>query len=705
MALNFVRTKRLPIFLQTEMAECGLASLAMIAAFHGHNVDLNGLRQRFALSLKGATLSHLIAIAGSLHLSCRPLRLELAHLEQLALPCILHWDLNHFVVLKSVDRKSAVIHDPAFGERKLSPTQVSQHFSGVALELLPTTDFKPQALRMSARLSDLWSRVIGWKRALVQTVLLSILLQLFALAAPSYLQLVIDEAISSFDGQFLLILAAAFAAMYVIQTATQALRSWVILQIGQTMNMQMVGNVLHHLLRLPASFFEKRIMGDILSRLGSVRPIQEVLAQSVVTAIIDGVMAIAIAALLLIYSPLIGMIVVGSVLLYFGVVLVLYPYRRYREEEQLVANAESQTYLIESIRASKTVKLFGREATREAVWRNYFVNVVNATVDIGKLEIAVQSARTVIFGLQLVAVVYFSATMVMRAEFTLGMLFAVLLYRDTFTARAEALAQRVAEYRLLRLHLERLADIVQTQREPGLDEARMEGATVTGLIALKDVSFRYAQNEPLILENISLDVQPGDFVAIIGASGGGKTTLLKVILGLLPPTSGSVEVEGQSRHAFGVQQWRKSIGVVQQDDQLLMGTIADNICFFDADLNMTRAIECAKMAAVHDEIQAMPMGYLSLVGDMGSTLSGGQRQRVLLARALYVQPQILFLDEGTANLDSDAEKRIADLIEGMSITRIVIAHRTELVARAGRVFELKGGRLLEVAPLDAASRR
>jgi ATP-binding cassette, subfamily B, bacterial CvaB/MchF/RaxB len=693
--LAFLRPHRLPILLQTEMAECGLASLAMLAVYHGHNIDLNGLRQRFALSLKGATLAHLISIAGSLQLACRPLRLELEQLDRLALPCILHWDLSHFVVLKVVDRSGVVIHDPAFGARRMTTQQVSAHFSGVALEVAPTGDFRPQKLRVSARLSDLWSRVLGWKRALVQTVLLSVLLQFFAIAAPSYLQLVIDEAVGSSDTQFLTVLAGAFVSMFVVQAGTQALRSWVILQIGQAMNLQLVGNVLRHLLRLPASFFEKRMVGDILSRMGSIRPIQEALTQSVVTALIDGVMAIGVAILLFVYSPVICAVVLGCVLTYFAVVLGLYPLRRYKEEELLAANAESQTYLIESIRAAKTVKLFGREALREAVWRNYFVNVVNASMGIGRLEIAGQSARTLIFGVQVVAVVYLSALMVMRSEFTLGMLFAVMLYRDTFTSRAEALAQRVVEFRLLKLHLERLADIVQATAEPGLAVLHAEGAPVSGRLELRSVSFRYADNEPFVLQDVSLDVLPGQFVAIVGASGGGKSTLLKVMLGLLPPSAGEVCVEGQSLQSFGVQNWRRSIGVVQQDDSLLMGTIADNISFFDADLNMTRVIESANAASVHDEIVAMPMGYMSLVGDMGSTLSGGQRQRVLLARALYVRPKILFLDEGTANLDPRAEVHVAELVEAMPITRVVVAHRPELIARAHRVFELRGGRLHE----------
>lgn len=313
----------------------------------------------------------------------------------------------------------------------------------------------------------------------------------------------------------------------------------------------------------------------------------------------------------------------------------------------------------------------------------------------GKFEIGNKFASTFLFGVQTVLIVYFGARFILSGNMTVGMLFAFMSYRQQFTATAERLVNKGIEFRMLGLHLERLADIVQAEIEEGLDVPKSDFRSASGQIELDDVSFRYAHNDPLIFENLSLSIKPGEFIAFAGPSGGGKTTLLKIMLGLLRPDTGDIRIDGLPLQSFGLRNWRATTGVVMQDDQLLSGTIADNISFFDPQIDMQRVAECAALAQVHHDISQMPMRYLSLIGDMGAALSGGQKQRLLLARALYHEPKILFLDEGTANLDEYAEKQIADVISQMSITRIIIAHRPELQSRADRIFDMIGGKLVE----------
>jgi ATP-binding cassette subfamily B protein RaxB len=682
---------------QSEAAECGLACLAMVAQAHGAKVDLNGLRTRFGLSLKGTTLRALMRMANEIGLGTRALRLEPEHLGSLKLPSILHWDLNHFVVLKSVGRQVTIL-DPASSERRLSPEEVSKHFTGVALELTPAADFAPPEMRARTRLRDLWSRLTGWKRAATQLVILSLILQLAALAFPFFLQLAIDQAVTNFDLDFLLLLAFGFGALHIVNAATTALRAWVILTLGQAVSFQMVGNVFRHLLRLPADFFEKRHVGDIVSRMGSTQPIQNALTESVVASLIDALMLMITAFVIFIYSWQLALVTVVATGLYLALALGLFPLMRMREDEEIAARAVEQTHLVESIRALRTIKMFGREAEREGRWRNLFADVINAGVRRGRLDIILTFGQTLIFGLQTVVIVYLGARMIIVGDgFSVGMLFAFMSYRQQFADRAVALVQHGIEFRMLGLHLERLSDIVQASRESGLETTLVTHRKVQGAIDLDQISFRYGPGEPVVLEDVSLKVEQGEFIAIAGPSGSGKSTLLKIILGLLPPTGGELRVDGVPLDQFGRVHWREGLGVVAQDDQLLSGTLAENIAFFDPEIDMQRVLACAQAARIHEDIERMPMNYYSFVGDMGMALSGGQRQRVLLARALYHRPRVLVLDEGTANLDIDLEQQIADVVAGLDITRIVVAHRPELLRRADRVFVVNCGQLVELS--------
>ena len=680
---------KLPVILQTEMTECGLACLAMIARFHGHDIDLNVLRRKHLVSMTGASLKSVIAIADGLQLSSRPLRLDMDHLEKLQLPAMLHWDLNHYVVLKSIKGDRAEIIDPGVGLRKMKLSRLSNHFTGIAVEFTPQADFKAVQARIKPRISLLWSRLVGLKRAITQTLVLSVILQAIILLSPFYLQLVVDAVLPRGDSSLLLALAIGFGGLVILRALAEAVRGWAILVYGNQMSLQMVGNVFRHLIRLPARYFERRHVGDIISRMSSTVPIQEALTQSVPAVLIDGAMAILMLIVMFIYSPLLGGIVLVTVL---GLVLatwMIYPHLRRTQEESIYAKALENSHVIESIRAITTVKMFGREAEREAAWRNLYTDFINANVGYGKWVVARKFFETLLTGLQVVLVVWAAVSLMLGegSGFTLGMLVAFLAYRQYFTDAVVQLLEKGIEFNLLSLHLDRLSDIIF--EETDADQSG-EGTLddLKGKVSLEGVSFRYSDTDPWVLTDHSLEIAAGEMVTLTGPSGGGKTTLMKLMLGLYDPIKGAVKIDGQDLRQIDRSDWRSRIGVVMQEDRLLSGTLADNISFFDPEIDMQRVYKAAIAAQIHETIAALPMNYQLQIGDMGSILSGGQRQRVLLARALYQDPAVLFLDEGTANLDVETEGAIVKIIRDLPITRIIVAHRPAFLEASDRVIQI-----------------
>ena len=689
--LDFGARRRLPVFLQTEAAECGLASIAMVAWFHGHRIDLAGMRRRFTLSLKGATLAYLMQVAGTLNLAPRPLRLELEELPQLRTPCVLHWNLNHFVVLKSADARGAVIHDPALGLRRMSLAEVSKHFTGVALELSPTPQFRPEDERRRVKLRDLMGRVVGLNRSLAQVFMLALALQAIAIVSPFYMQWAVDGAVVSADRDLLTVLGLGFLLLAVMQVAIAALRSWVVLYLSTTLNVQWLANVFSHLLRLPVSFFEKRHLGDVVSRFGAVNTIQRTLTSSFVEAFIDGVMAVATLAMMLVYSAALAAVAVCAVTVYGVLRYAFFEPLKRATEEHIVHTAKQQSHFLETVRGVQSIKLFGRQEERRSRWLNLVVDAVNQDLVTQKLSLGFRSANGLVFGVERVAIVWLGALLVLDSTFSVGMLFAFVSYKEQFCARVSGLIDKMVELRMLNLQGERLADIVLTAPEESMPSADV--ADVEPSLEVRSLSFRYSDNEPFVVRNCAFRIGAGESVAIVGPSGCGKTTLLKLMLGLLTPTDGKVLAGGVDLQMLGIDRYRKFVGTVMQDDQLFAGSIADNISFFDASPDQRSIERVARLAAVHEDISAMPMAYNTLIGDMGAALSGGQKQRILLARALYKQPRILFLDEATSALDVQRERAVNEAIRALQLTRIIIAHRPETIASADRVIVLQGGRV------------
>jgi len=686
-----------PVILQNEAAECALACLAMVAASHGLNTDLPALRQRFNLSLKGATMADLATMARTLKLQTRAVRAEPEQLEQLPLPAILHWDFNHFVVLVRVRRDGVLIHDPARGARSLKWAQLSRHFTGAAMELTPEAGFQRRDEQRRITIRQLLGHVRGLKRSLTQIVALALVLEFFVLLSPFFMQWVVDDVLVTADRDLLVTLGIGFALLVTIQVATSAIRSWAVLHLSATLNLQWLGNVFAHLLRLPLAWFERRHMGDIWSRFFAVQQIQKTLTTSFLEVLLDGALVLTTLAMMALYSPLLSGIVLAFVFVYAGLRWSLFAPMRRATEEALVHDAKKTSHFLESLRGVMAIKLFAAEADRQARFTNLVVDAMNADIVVRRLEVTLAVANRGLFGLERVLVIWIGATLVLDQHgFTVGMLLAFVAYKEQFSQRVGALIDKWAELKMLKVQGERLADIVLSQPET-LHTAALalnsdgndEGAPPR--IELRDVGFRYSDTEGDVLRSVNLSIEPGESVAIVGPSGCGKTTLIKVMLGILTPAHGAVLVAGRTLEAMGASNWRAMVGTVMQDEPLFSGSIADNISFFDPQPRMERIAECARVAAVHDEIAALPMGYYTLIGEMGATLSGGQKQRVLLARALYKRPRVLFLDEATSALDIERERLVNQAVRQLRLTRVIVAHRPETIASADRVVVLASG--------------
>ena len=692
-SLSFGIGRKLPVMLQVEAAECGQACLAMIAAYHGQVHDMHSLRQKLSPSMKGVTLKQLIAMAGQLGLATRPLRLELEALEQLRLPCILHWEFNHFVVLKEVGPRGVVLHDPARGVRKLSLDEVSAAFTGIALELWPQSDFQPGEAKSQVSLRRLLGRVQGFGGVLGHVLALGLALELCMILTPFFLQTVIDKVLVSADLDLLAVLALGFGLLLVAQQVLSLGRSWALMYLGTLLGSQWQINVFNHLVRLPVAYFERRHLGDIISRFGSLKAIQRTLTTSFIEALLDGLMTVVTLALMFIYSPPLAMIAVLAMLLYALARWAWFGPLRRASEDELVRAAKQQSYFLETMRGVRTLKLFAHQEQRATAWSGLLVDEINAGLQPQKLQLLYRAFNGLLFGSVTLLVIWLGAKQVIDGVFSAGMLIAFNAYKDQFNSRVAGLIDKLVDVIMLRLHGERLADIVLETPEPRPAAILAPAPDRVPRLEVRHLKFRYSDHEPWVLDGVSLVIEPGESVAIVGPSGCGKTTLLNVMLGILPPVEGQVLLDNEPIDASTVDRLRQISATVLQDDVLFAGSIGENISFFASEPDQGWIEQCARLAAVHDDIARMPMGYNTLVGDKGTVLSGGQKQRILLARALYRRPRLLFLDEATSHLDIQREAAVNQALQTLNITRVIVAHRPDTIRTAQRVLVLVDGRI------------
>jgi len=670
---------RVPVILQSEAPECGIACLAMVASYHGHRTDLSAMRLRLSPSLKGITLKNVAQIAETMGMTARGVQVPLEALGKLRLPAVLHWDMNHFVVLTNVAGRKITVHDPARGKRVLTLDEASRHFTGVAMEFTPTTGFQKKDEREKIKSWQLLGAASGLKGTIAQILVLSFALEVFAIAMPFFLQLTVDRVIVGRDRDLLTVLGIAFGTLVVIQVAVAAVRAWVGVYLSTNINLKLLTTLFNHMLRLPLAWFEKRNIGDIVSKFRSVDAIQRTLTTTFVETAVDGVMVILTLVVMGYYSLMLTGVVLTAAIVYGLVRWIVYYPQRYAMDEQLAHEARSGTHFIETLRGMMAIKLNLRESERRSAYQNLIVDQTNAGVRVQNVGILQRAANMLIFGLEGVIVIWLAAILVMEGQFTVGMLYAFIGFKLIFLTRVVALIDKWNEFRMLDLHAERIADIALSEAEESKPNLPGDTAGAPLVIEAKQLGFAYGP-EGFVFRGVDLSIAPGETVAVVGPSGCGKTTLIKVLLGLLKPTEGELRVNGRNLADWDPAQYRARVGAVMQDDQLFVGTIEDNISFFDTEHDPERVRQCARAAMIDEEIMAMPMQYNTIVGSLGMALSGGQKQRVLLARALYRRPQVLFLDEAFDQLDVALERQISASIIAPSLALVIVSHREETVS-------------------------
>jgi|APAra7269097138_1048543.scaffolds.fasta_scaffold06807_2 ATP-binding cassette, subfamily B, bacterial CvaB/MchF/RaxB len=702
--LDFGGKRRTPYIAQSEGSECALACIAMVAGYHGYQTDLITLRQRYGMSLKGANLKQVIQVAEDIGFNARPLRGEIDDLPHLSLPAILHWNLNHFVVLTKISGglggKRYHIHDPARGTLALTREEVSRHFTGVALDLLKSESFKPKIDRRDLRIGQLWSSMSGFWQTIRQVVLLSLVLQFVALASPFFLQISIDTVFPSFDRDLLLMLALGFGGLVIIDFLTDWLRSLILVTLSNSLSYQVIVNLYRHLVRLPLDWFEKRHVGDIISRFDSTQPISQLLSQGMIAAFIDGVMALLTLTLMFVYSGILGGVAVAALAIYIVIRLAFLQALRLRNLDVITTDARESSSFIETVRGIAAIKAFGQEGNRQRLWQKTKADAVNAQIKLGRLTAGFDAIGQFVLAIERVLFVYIAIQLAFDAKLSIGMIFAFQAYKDQFLGAGMRLVEQAINFKIIQVHLTRIADIALSKPEDDGKQPSRDLPDYSQGIELRNIRYRYGVGEPEVLQGASLKIEPGEMVALVGPSGGGKTTLLKIMMGLFSPTYGEILIGGRHLSSFDKRRARQMIGSVAQDDELFAGSLAENIAFFDPEIDMARVEEVAAIACIRDDINKMPMRFDTMVGDMGSVLSGGQKQRVLLARALYHKPPILFVDEGTAHLDPHNEEEVLKNIKSLNITTVVVAHRSKSIERANRVVAVMSGFAIEQSPQE-----
>lgn len=685
--------RRIPEIQQMTAMDCGAACLAMVLGYHGRPTRVEELRVALPSGRDGLSAAALVKAARHFNLRGQGIRVDIDDLEYLPRGAVLHWNFNHFVVFESLRRDGVAVVDPAFGRRTVPMEDFRRSFTGVAVVLDPSEDFETRAAPKSIRWRYLRHVLAGrgdWGRIAAT----SLLLQVFALALPVFTGLVIDRIVPRADHHLLLVIGCAIALALAFSLLNLLVRGHLLLELRTRFDAKLSISLVEHLIELPHQFFQQRRTGDLMMRLGSNAQIRDLLTTGTLSALLEGTMVVLYLAILLAASPGLGLLSLGLGAIQLGVFLM--QARRARElfRRSLEVQARTLSYQSEMLHGMETLKAMGAEQRAAERWASLFVEMLNVGLERGRLLNLTEAALgTLRLGSPLV-ILAFGASAVLHGEMSLGTMMAVNALAAGFLAPLGNLAGTATQIQQLDGYFERIEDIFRAPREQEPSSA-CRCPTLSGRVSLERVSFRYSPAAPYAVRDATIEIAPGEFVAIVGRTGCGKSTLANLLIGLIQPSEGRVLYDGANLRELDVRELRRQIGVVTQHAYLFAGTIRSNISLGDPAVSPGAIIEAAKAASIHDDILAMPMGYDTPLADAGGLLSGGQRQRVALARALVGKPRLLLLDEATSALDPLTEKAVYGCLASLDCTRMVIAHRLSTIAAASQVLVMDAGRIVE----------
>jgi len=692
--LGFARKRKsVPFVQQLEWTDCGAASLCMVMAYHGKEVKLAEVRDAMGIGRDGVSAKSILDTAERYGLGGRGIKVDIAQIKLLKTGTILHWEFNHFLVFDRIVKTGVRVVDPATGPRDVPLAQFAKAFTGVAIELTPTPRFTKQKFE-KGRLKRYVDELLSEKGMFSRVIVISLALRLIALVMPLITGMIIDRVVPRSDYKLLYICLVAIGGMTLFNILAEVVRSFVLLHLRIALDTRMTLGFLDHMVSLPFSFFQKRSTGDLMMRVDSNGTVREIVTSKSMSAVIDGLFVLLYAAVIFYVNPLLGVITIVMSFAEALVFLCARPTYTRLLAADLDKQAKAHSYMVQMLGGMETLKCAGAERLGLEKWSNLYTDELNVKMQRARVSSYVDSIRAAVGSLGPMLILTIGATSVMDHKMTLGMMLAMNSLATSLFGPLSALVSSALELQLVQSHMDRIDDVLQTPVEQDRDAVQAP-PRLRGHVSVKNLSFKYGEQAPLVVQNVSLDIPPGAAVALVGPSGSGKSTLLNLLSGLYKPVGGEIAYDGKPLHEMDLRGVRQQIGIVPQHPFIFGGTMRENIALASPGATLDRISRAAKVACLHDDVAEMPMSYDTVVSDGGASLSGGQRQRVAIARAVLRDPTLMLLDEATSALDNSTEKKVISGLETLRCTRITVAHRLSTVRNCDLIVVMEKGKVVE----------